>query len=370
MNQSDIEINQKEETLTSRTLYKKELERQLLEITNSKFYIKWQKFSRIKEIFINYLKIKFSYLKKFNNPIKGLLKIIYFRYLEINFILKLKTIDYSLLIKNSVINPKVSILIPTYGSASNLTRLLKSIQKNPDNIKYEILICNDNPLLTKELSLWIKNNKKLLKNLKVTIFSGNKNLGFVGSINKLAKESKGEYIFLLNDDTEVINNNWLTNLIKPFEDSNIGATGSFLIFPNTNLVQHAGMYPFKKIDGKIWNYHFYKFFNKNYPEIKSNIVPMVTGAALLIKRQLFFKLGMLDYHYLGAGGFDDSDLCNKIVKSGKKIMFVKESIFKHYEGLTVKNTNKKVKELILEHNQNYYLRKWSKFLTKNYPNYV
>ncbi len=368
---SVIDENQKlKNDLISLQKQQYDLEYRLNQIYSAKSYKLWQKYTRIKEIIINYLKIKFSYLKKIPNPIKKFLKFIYFKYLEVNLIFKITAIKYFFLVKNNVKDPKVSILIPTYGSTTNLTRILKSIQKYPDNIKYEILICNDNPFLTEKVVSWIKNNKKLIKDLNITILSGTKNIGFVGTINKLAKISKGEYLFLLNDDTEVINNNWLSSLIEPFSDTKIGATGSFLIFPNTNLVQHAGMYPYKKMDGKIYNYHYFKFFNKNYPEIKSKFVPMVTGAALLIQKKLFFDLKMLDYHYLGAGGFDDSDLCNKIINNGKKIMFVKESIIIHYEGLTINSTDKKTKGLILQHNQDYYLKKWTKLISDKYPEYV
>jgi GT2 family glycosyltransferase len=345
------------------------LESELSKIYNAKSYKLWQKINRIKSILINHTRQKILPYKQILLPVKYIYHQFYFKYLEIEFFTRLKTTTYEYIVQNHTDSPKVSILIPTYGSTGHLDVLLNSINKHPDTMTYEILICNDKPDSKKTVEDWAKENKNLLKKLHVTIISGSNNLGFVASINKLAEISKGEYLHLLNDDTEVINNSWLSALIKPLKGNDIEVSGSFLIYPDKKLVQHAGMYPFRKIDKKIYNYHYFKFFNIKFPKITSSTVPMVTGASLATKRTTFFNHDMLDYHYLGAGGFDDSDFCNKIVKDNKRIFFSYESVLIHYEGLTVKTPSKK-RSLIYQHNHDYYQSKWSKFLIKTYPQYV
>lgn len=340
---------------------------QLKTIKTAKAYKFWQKLNRIKKVFSDNLRQFYDLLKILLNPLKIFSNMFYYKYLEFIFLLKLKTNKYKFLTKNGLNNCDVSILVPTFGSTKNLDVLLNSIEKNPDNLKYEILICNDNPSAIKKIDYWFKINEKFLKKHHVSIISASNNLGFVSSINKLSEISNGKYLLFLNDDIEIISKNWLSSLVKTINNPKVKITGSFLIYPNKNYVQHAGMYPFLKSDNKFYNYHFFKFFNPNFYAIKTTNVFMVTGASLLIRKDDFFKYGKLDYHYLGAGGFDDSDLCNKVIKSGYKICFVKESMLIHYEGNTIRHLNK-WQNLIFKHNHNYYNKKWNIFLKKQTSN--
>lgn len=263
-------------------------------------------------------------------------------------------------------DPVVSILIPTYGSLSDVEKCLGSMLGHPPQVAYEVLIINDKPAQKADLSKWVEVRQELLRHFHCRIFSSSQNVGFVRSINALSGRASGEWLFFLNDDTEVCSPKWLDALVDTIQsDKGIGAAGSLLLFPRSNLVNHAGLYPVVREGGMIWNGCFYKYFNKNYPGVNlKREVPMLTGAALFISRKLFVEAGRLDEKYLGAGGFDDSDLCNRLITRGYKLVYVPESVIFHCEGKTNRTVDSHKSQLF--ENQRYYSRKWSVFLKERY----
>lgn len=262
--------------------------------------------------------------------------------------------------------PQVSILIPTYGDLMNIEKVLQSMLNYPASTSYEVLIINDDPAKRRDLNDWVQDQSDLLRLTRSRVFASSMNVGFVPSINILSRKAKGEWLFLLNDDTQICSPHWLDALVETIRsDKNIGAVGSLLLFPDSNLVCHAGLYPIVYADGNIWNACFYKHFNRNYHEVNvQKEVPMLTGAALLMAKGLFEKMGRLDEVFRSAGGFDDADLSNRLTQKGYKLVYVPESMIYHYEG----QTNQKMGSYNqhLRTNQGYYTIKWETFLKKRY----
>ena len=361
------------------------LEYDLTKIFNSKTYKKWRMFNTKKEHFIKlYLRPYKKRIKMVLKPLNKLRKKLLTWRIERQCLKNFKKVALITLYDNrkesvlrqspSIVSmPRVSIMIPTFGNTANLDRLLKSIIKHLPKTSFEILIANDDPRKLENIKTWIVDKKDLLQNLPIYIHSNSLNLGFVMTMNYLKQQAKGQYLYFLNDDTEMIKNGWLDQLHCVVEkDKKIAIVGSLLLFPN-GLVQHAGMYPYRRFDDrKIYNLHYFKFFNPDFSPVKiSRQVPMITGASMLISKKVFEEVGGIDYHYLGAGGFDDSDLCNKVVKAGYKIYYAPLSSLIHHEGLTNANlTDLQRKQLIFNHNHNYYMKKWATFLARKYPEYV
>ena len=348
------------------------LEKQLGSVFNSKAYVVWQRYNRYKKIFVGQIRI--GYLHRMYSQIVVYTKRILMSIATIilnqqsKFNYKFNTVHE--LINNKSQQAEVSILIPTYGSISNLERLIKSFKDNPDQVNKEILFINDNPSNISEMKFWINNNLGSIKKLKISIYSNSINQGFVNSINSIAKKASGKYILLLNDDTELIMPQSISKLADCFTKKEIAIVGNLLLFPDKMTVQHGGMHPFQKNDGKIYNYHFFKFFNKNFPELNfSRMVPMVTGASMMIKKDIFFELGGLDNKYLGAGGFDDSDICNQAVSHGYKIKYCPQTAMIHHEGTTIKKLTYQ-HQICFINNHNYYQNKWHNFLLSKYPEFM
>lgn len=349
------------------------LQLQLDQVLSSKAFLYWQRYNRVKKLyFIHYVSNIVQTMRMLIGiafkPVQAVLTSFS---LNVAYSVKSKMNRCTPLIETKPKNCSVSILIPTFGNIDNLERLLHSIQKHSDFQHYEILVINDNPKASRLLCEWCKHESKFIQSLNVSIFTNSQNLGFCHSINFLSKLAKGQYLYFLNDDTEVISKYWITSLLDSLrDDENIAIAGSLLLFEDKTTVQHAGMHPYKKRDDQIYNYHYYKFFHHKYPDINQKVsVPMVTGASLMIKKKVFEELGRLDVNYFGAGGFDDSDLCNRAIRAGHLIYYIPNSKLIHFEGSTIKTMTKK-HYLTFQHNHQYYQNMWRAFLEEKYPEYI
>jgi len=189
------------------------------------------------------------------------------------------------------------------------------------------------------------------------------NQGFVDACNIGAEKAHGDYILLLNNDTEV-NEGWLESLLVFAENTpDCGAAGSKLVYPDGRL-QEAGGIVFSDANG--WNYG--KGWKPNHPKFNFvREVDYVSGASLMVKRSLWKEIGGLDKRYAPAY-FEDSDLCFEIRKHGFKVYYQPASLVIHHEGATAgTNLNEGFKKFQLI-NRPKFIEKWKKELTKQYGN--
>ena len=218
-------------------------------------------------------------------------------------------------------NPLVSIIIPVYNQVTYTYNCLHSIIENTKDVSYEIIIADDvSSDATKHL-------KKLAEN--VTIIRNNRNMGFLKNCNNAAEKARGKYILFLNNDTQV-NDNWLSSLIVLIEsDSKIGMVGSKLVYPDGRLQEAGGII---WSDGSGWNYG--RMDDPNKPEycyVKD--VDYISGASLMIKKDLWQQIGGFDERYAPAY-CEDSDLAFQVRDLGYRVVFQPLSIVTHYEGIS------------------------------------
>ncbi len=251
-------------------------------------------------------------------------------------------------------NPVFSIIIPVYNNAIYTFNCLKSILKHT-KIPYEIIIVND--CSTDETSKMLS----LIKNIK--IIHNKENKGFIESCNIGAKESHGEFILFLNNDT-MVTENWLENIQKTFEKfSDVGIVGVKLIFPDGKL-QEAGSIIFS--DGSAWNYgKFDDPTNPEYNYIKK--VDYCSGACIAIRKKLFFEVGGFDEN-LKPAYYEDTDLAMQIREKNLHVYYQPFSIVFHFEGITSgKDTSSGTKKY-QEINKTKFINKWKNVLLSNhYP---
>ncbi|MHB1664293.1 MAG: glycosyltransferase [bacterium] len=232
--------------------------------------------------------------------------------------------------KSTNSNPvSVSIVIPVYNQWDYTYMCLKSILEytKDNNITYEIIIADDNS------SDDTVNIEKYVKNIK--IIRNKNNLGFLKNCNNAAKYAAGKYILFLNNDTEV-QRNWLGNLLQLMEsDKSVGIAGPKFIYPNGILLEAGGI---------IWNdaesWHFGKYDNSNRPEynyIKE--VDYISGACIMIRKELFDDIGGFDERYAPAY-YEDSDIAFEVRKRGYKVIYQPESVVVHYENVSYKKSKK------------------------------
>lgn len=217
--------------------------------------------------------------------------------------------------------PLVSVIIPIYGKCDYTLRCLMSIAAQLPRASFEVIVVDDcSPDRSAEVLQQVRGVRLLLNE---------KNQGFIRSCNIGAKAATGQYLYFLNNDTEVIHG-WLDELLNTFHlFSNVGFVGSKLIYPDGSL-QEAGGIIWK--DGSAWN--FGRNQNASLPVYNyAREVDYCSGASIMVPRPLFEELGGFDEHYLPAY-CEDSDLALKIRDAGYSVLYQPMSVVIHHEGVT------------------------------------
>lgn len=246
-------------------------------------------------------------------------------------------------------NPEVSIIIPVYNQFDYTYHCLESILENSFECSYEVIIGNDcSTDLTKRL-------EEIVSGIRV--ITNNKNLRFLLNCNHAAESAKGKYILFLNNDTQV-QKGWLQSLIYLMEqDATIGMVGSKLLYPDGYL-QEAGGILWK--DASAWNYGNRQ--NPNNPEFNYvREVDYISGAAIMIRRSLWEKIGGFDTRF-GPAYCEDSDLAFEVRRHGYKVVYQPKSVVVHFEGISNgTDLNAGQKKYQVENQKKFY-EKWKNVL--------
>jgi GT2 family glycosyltransferase/SAM-dependent methyltransferase len=259
--------------------------------------------------------------------------------------------------KNLLIFPKppkkaeVSIIIPVYNKFQYTLNCLKSILDTTTG-SYEVIVVDDASTEPEAKNVKKIRNIRLIKNRR--------NLGFVGSCNRGAKISKGQYLLFLNNDT-IATENWLTPLLELIKRGDVGGVGAKLIYPDGTL-QEAGGIIWNDASG--WNYGRGDDPKKpQYNYVRD--VDYCSGAALLIKRDLFEQVGGFDERFK-PGYYEDTDLCFSIRELGYRILYQPLSVVIHFEGISngtdLSSGIKKYQEI----NRFKFFKKWENLLKEHY----
>ena len=207
---------------------------------------------------------------------------------------------------------------------------------------------------------------RILKNIKgIQVVDNVANLGFIRSSNAGARVAKGEYLYFLNNDTQVTPG-WMDELLLTFERfPGTGLAGSKLVYPDGRL-QEAGGIIWQ--DGSAWNFgrnRDSKLPLYNY----AREVDYCSGASIMVPRELFFSMGGFDEHYLPAY-CEDSDLALKIRDKGLRVIYQPLSEVVHFEGVSSgTDTSTGVKAYQVENMRKVYER-WKHRLANHQPNAV
>ena len=221
-------------------------------------------------------------------------------------------------------NPLVSIIIPHKDHPAMLERCIHTINTRTTYRNYELVVV-DNESSSPQA-------KKYLSALPYRIILFNQPFNFSRMNNLAARECKGEYLLLLNDDTEVISPDWLTAMLGYAQLPEIGAVGAKLYYPH-NSIQHAGVVLGMRGIAGHWLYRFPRasrgYFNSLHTVRNFSAV---TAACVLIRREVFESVGGFNEEL--AVSYNDVDLCLRIRQAGYRIVWVPEAELYHCEFAT------------------------------------
>lgn len=228
-------------------------------------------------------------------------------------------------------NPRISIVIANKDHADDLRRCVTSILEKSTYDNYEIIIVENNSE-TQEIRDYYK---ELEQNDKITIVTHDtKPFNYSAVNNYGAGVTTGDYILLLNNDTEVITVNWMEELLMYAQREDVGAVGAKLYYGD-RTIQHAGVVIGLGAHRTAGHSH--------YGQSRQNLgymgrlcyaqdVSAVTGACLLVKKSLFDEVGGLDESF--AVSLNDVDFCLKLRQKGLLNVFTPFAELFHYESVS------------------------------------
>ncbi len=217
--------------------------------------------------------------------------------------------------------PQVSVIIPAYNQISYTYRCLASILANTEDVTYEVIVADDvSTDGTRFLPMYCRG---------ISVVRNETNLGFLKNCNHAVQTARGQYLFFLNNDTQV-RPGWLSSLVRLIEsDPTIGMVGSKLVYPDGRLQEAGGIF---WREGNGWNYG--KFDDPDKPEYNYvKDVDYISGAAIMLSRKLWDQIGGFDERFAPAY-CEDADLAFAVRKAGYRVVYQPQSVVVHYEGIS------------------------------------
>jgi len=227
----------------------------------------------------------------------------------------------------------LSIIIVDYKSKSLTFDCLKSIKENVTGLSYEIILVDNNQ--DQKLKIDSSQVDDILSPIPHSLLHTNSNKGFGSGNNLGSSKANGEYLLLLNPDTLIFDDSIQKMLSFIKNHKEIGAL-TCLLGPDKKTLQ-------KNFFGKFQSLLSVTFRHYNYQKIdlakEFFYTDIVTGAALMIKKDLFAKIGGFDekfFMYL-----EDDDLCKRLVDLGYKNAVLNTARIIHLEGKSMKKNSER-----------------------------
>ena len=228
-------------------------------------------------------------------------------------------------------NPKVSIVIANKDHVEDLRRCITSVLEKSTHDNFEIVVVENNST-SKEIFDYYKEIQEKDGRVKVVTYTGEFNYSAVNNLG--VKHTTGDYILLLNNDTEVITVNWMEELLMYAQREDVGAVGGKLYYAN-KTIQHAGVVIGLGAHRTAGHTH--------YGQSRENLgymgrlcytqnVTAVTGACLLVKKSLYEEVGGLDESFVIS--LNDVDFCLKLRERGYLNVFTPFAELYHYESIS------------------------------------
>ncbi len=223
-------------------------------------------------------------------------------------------------------NKAISLIIPTRDQVELLDRCIKSIQKFTPWINLEIIVIDNDSMQTKTKAYF-----RSLRKQNVNILSMPGAFNFADLNNRAVKEASGEIIGLINNDIEALHEGWLNEILSHLLSPGVGAVGAKLMWPN-GMVQHGGvLLGVGNVAGHYGNRLAEADWGNHGRNQLIQQVSGVTAACLFLRKSDYLEVGGMDPRAFPVA-FNDVDLCLKLRKQGKAIIWTPYARLLHAES--------------------------------------
>lgn len=229
---------------------------------------------------------------------------------------------------------ELSIIIVNWNAGALLQRCIQSIVQKPPSISWEIFVIDN--ASTDGSTEWLKTAS--LSSSQIKLIENSDNAGFGKANNQGFKFSSAPFVLLLNPDTEVTQGAIDTLLATLQSDPRIGACGPRLINPDGSVQISVWRNPPAAWEILLSQLKLYLLLPRrmrgelllggHWDHTRRRTVPMLSGAAILARRQMIDEVGGFDerFHVYG----EDNEWCLRITRAGWQLMFVPEAIVLHH----------------------------------------
>lgn len=250
--------------------------------------------------------------------------------------------------------PLVSIVIPNKDAADVLNRCITSILKLTTYPNYEIVIVENNSTEQQTFDYYDM-LERLDPRIHVTRDTEVHGFNFSQICNWGVQHSHGEYILLLNNDTEVMTHEWIELLLGPCQRADVGIVGAQLLYPDS-AIQHAGV-----AAADSGPAHQYMQLASTYPgnmqeTMLTRDLAAVTGACMIVSRADYDAVGGYDEGL--AVNYNDVDFCMRMLAHGKRVVYCPEARLHHYESVSRGFATTTAKQLAFLRERGQFMARW------------
>jgi O-antigen biosynthesis protein len=256
---------------------------------------------------------------------------------------------------------KVSIIIPTRNFGTYLDRCLTSIFTRTSYSNYEVTVIDNGSDDAETLAIiesWQQQQRDRLRCLRL-----DEPFNYSRLNNYAVGRSPGDYLLFLNNDTEVITNDWLEAMVEQAQRPSIGAVGALLLYPD-DTVQHSGV--ILGVTGIAGHghrgtpitepgYHQLLLSTTNYAA--------VTAACLMCRREVFLQVKGFAEQL--AVAYNDVDFCLKLRQRGYQNICLPHVKLYHHESISRSNSELEGEKERREQEVIYMQQKWGEIIARD-----
>ncbi|MCI5620533.1 MAG: glycosyltransferase family 2 protein [Lachnospiraceae bacterium] len=259
--------------------------------------------------------------------------------------------------------PLLSIIIPNKDHVADLKKCMDSIEERSTYRNFEFIIVENNSTEPETFAYY--DSMKGRDNVTVLYYEGEFNYSRINNFG--AQSAKGDYLLLLNNDTEMIEPDGLKEMLDLCMRPEVGIVGARLFFED-NTIQHAGVIiGFGGVAG-----HAFIGLDREANGYFSRILAVqdlsaVTAACLMVKRSVFEEVGGLEEQFRVA--FNDIDFCMKVREKNYLVVYQPYATFYHYESKSRGQENSSEKVARFNQEVDLFRSRWPEILENGDPYY-